>query len=205
MKFFKRMLYSIGYIGSDPDLRLHLNLRRRCPLGYLFQDTMARNLILLHIVIIINNAESHESAIELRVTHHHSKVNKTIGIFRIFHRDENTFIILYHATFSRHIALLYYSLLRSLLRNHSRDNASKQYHQRYCVQQIIIHYWLTAGHNHLSAHHHNSNSTGSMSRCQAKHHITRNIRHLEKSPRYISSSSFSRSEEHTSELQSPDH
>ena len=172
-EFLESMLDAVGDVGRYAHLCLHTHIRRCCLLRDLFQQLYAEFLILPHVGIIIDHVDGNQSAVQFLVAHEDSEVDEFRRILWILHGNQHSLVVGLCIVFARHVLVANDNLLCRCLGDKCRDNTGEQNHDNHTIQHIVTDEVLSWCGLCLHAYHHDGDGTGSVSRRQTEHHMSR--------------------------------
>ena len=185
LKLFERVFYAVGDVRRHAHLCLHPHVGGGSHLGHLLQQALSCFLIFRHVEVVVNNVESHYASVQFRVAHQYGHIHQILGIFGVFHRDENLLVVVLLVLVGHVLVAQDYSLSR-LLGDDSGYDAGEEYHYDNTVQHVVVYEFHARRCLQSHSHQQYRYGTGGMSRRKTEHHVTRRQRQLAQETRHVS-------------------
>ena len=180
------MLDAVGNVGGQSHLRLHPHLRGAGLLLQFLQQLDALLAVGIAVLSVVDHVECHEVAVHLVVPDEHGQFQQLRCNLGIFHADHDLLVIIGCRVIRSGMGVLAEDdLARGVVGHQRGDDAGDQNHDHHTVQHIVVGQRCLRPHHQSLAHHHHSDGTGGVGRCQTEHHVAVGLGQSEEQGREI--------------------
>ena len=92
LELVEGMLDAVSDVGCNTNLGLRHHIGGSSQLTAMFQNPSSLFLVVSHVLVFIYHIQADESPVQFLVSHQKRQTHQVVGIFRIFHRNQNLLI-----------------------------------------------------------------------------------------------------------------